>query len=342
MRRALTVMGLVFAACGPTAGTNRAQDPGDGIANAVDPPPVNDDRPSGEYRFIQAPPPNYEDEVSDPIAKQLFARRATPSAVDARLIATATHYDENDENMVPPEGDPIPLDLDGDGDVDMVVVSYVFFGPSMGWGVYVRRDDRFEMLFSYPGVFSSYQTEGDYIAIRYEVMILAGGEPIIQQGLFYSLSRKQWVVGPSLYRAAQTEIPENVDAPRPFELAGSAVARTEPTIDDTPIVRDEYGDPVTHVMEFGDKAGAHEDYEETSATLYGNAIAVFEPGAAGVVLAERGQWAFVAFHPDPPPREVSLHHGIDYTYDAETDTSGSDPQMPPSYCGWIETGALRR
>lgn len=335
----ISVVAMVGAACGPSgAGAPGPSTPaGDPVENTVVAPnPDEAGTPPGRYAIVPGGEPTWDDDgrMVSPAFDALRASAAAPRGDDATRIRALLERLENDEDAMPPEGDPITVDLDADGAIDLLLMQHTFFGPSSGYSVYTSSDDGFRLEFAYPGMFVTNERAGDYVVLRYEVMILAEGEPVIQHALFYSTEAKRWVEGTALYYASQTQLPDAIaDEPQSFELATAGTLRTAPTVDDTPIERDEYGEPILPEGQY--------EFPGTF-TLRGNAVATYDAGARGVVVAERGSWAFVAMRPDSKATANSLVHGMDITYDEATDTTGSEPQRSASFCGWIETSALRR
>jgi hypothetical protein len=218
-------------------------------------------------------------------------------------------------------------DFDADGTVDLVAFPEIMFGPSNGFVVYVRDGAKARHILSTSGDWAAAVQTAYAVAVRFEANVLAPGEARFSQTLVYERASKSWRPVIKSYAAVQGKTPE----PKlltPFVTAGPATLRATPSVDDRPSHRDEDMD--------------------RSAVLRGNALATYAAGARGVVLAEEGEWRYVAFDPATRPGATSLHHGMDH--EPEQPSELEAPPVEPAanqlttktwLCGWVRATEIR-
>jgi hypothetical protein len=211
------------------------------------------------------------------------------------------------------------LDLDGDGRADLLLIPYMYFGPSAGVKFYGRDQARFVYLGEQTGDIRRIDTPPGRVVFRYVVNILDSTETGMILNYGWDRATRTWTVTKQYY-AQQTEIPGRFQAPQAVKTAREAVLRTGPRADDGP--------PRTE-----------HDENIVTTTLQGNIVARLAGNVKGFVYAVREGWAFAAFASDPPPLESSLYHDLDNSLDADRKANGA-PLLKPYLCGWVRTEFL--
>jgi hypothetical protein len=261
---------------------------------------------------------------------RVLATQIAPTAADHLALVTAVDATAPDHAITIVDA-PGPgagedglahfLDVDGDHRVDLALVEQTFYGPSQGFAIFVRDPDGFRLAFADPGTFVGFEPVGDHVVLRFEIEVLAGGEPRVIRALDYAPRRRAWTAEPTSFVALQGDVPVIVPA-GDLQLAAATHLRLAPIIDDT-------------ATPPGD-----DDFEKTK-TLRGNVLADYGAGARGVVLAARGDWLFVALAADPAPTQTSLQHGLFMQDDEASGAVVSSLPRGTFYCGWIPRRATR-
>jgi hypothetical protein len=211
------------------------------------------------------------------------------------------------------------LDLDGDGRADLILIPAMYFGPSAGLKFYGRGPERFEYLGEHSGDIRRIDEDRTAIVLRFMVNILDSTETGAVLNFHFDRRGRSWAVTKQYY-AQQTEIPARFSAPTASRTVRESELRTGPRVDDGPPRTDR-------------------DQNVVTTTLKGNIVARFSEGAGCLILAAKGEWAFVAFTPDSPARECSLYHDLDHSLEQTRKELGVFP-LRPYLCGWIRREAL--
>jgi hypothetical protein len=227
----------------------------------------------------------------------------------------------------PGDAKPAAYDLDRDGAVDLVVFPEVMYGPSQGWLAYAAEGGKLRKLFGISGDWADVRVEAGAVTLRFQANALAPGEAVFSTTIRYA--NRAWDPPIKSYASAQGKIP----TPRPpygsFTTRRPTVLRARPEVDDKAKPKTEDGEEPDE--EFGG-----------TATLRGNVLASYGPGARGTVLATEGAWRYVAFDPAIKPAETSLAHGMDDTAPVEgaPEAAPRSLQSDAWLCGWAATADL--
>jgi hypothetical protein len=265
-------------------------------------------------RWVAFAPVSYE----DPIASY-----AAPLAKAEALIQTIPA--ETREGFDAKEAKA--YDIDADGTVDLVAIPQVMFGPSDGFVVYVRDGAKAKHVLSTSGTWHAAVQTPSAVALRFQANILADGEARFSQTITYDRAARAWRPLVKSYAAMQgkTPAPTRLVA---FATRGEATLRATPAIDDKPMR--------TQGM-------------ERSTTLRGNAVAKYGAAARGFVLAEEGEWRYVAFDPATRPTATSLGHGMDHEPEQPSELEAPPPEEEKPnqlktktwLCGWVRAAEIR-
>jgi hypothetical protein len=214
------------------------------------------------------------------------------------------------------------VDLDGDARADLAFSEGVFFGPSVGFTVFVRRGTRFEQVVNAPGNFSSHAVLDHLVILRFSWDILDPVEPQVTDTLVFDTKTKEWRLWHT-YVASSTDVPKAYGTPRPFRFAAEAPLRAQATVDDTVVPED----------------ADYEMQEKYGGMVRGNVVAEYIAGAKGMILAEKPGWLFVAMI--DAPASSKLQHGYDQVYDEENETETKWPNGAPIFFGWVASAAAQ-
>jgi hypothetical protein len=205
------------------------------------------------------------------------------------------------------------------GRADLILIPRMYFGPSPGLRFFGREGDHFVYLGEHSGDIRRIDEDRTAIVLRFMVNILDPSETGIVFNFRFDRRGRSWTITKQYY-AQQTEIPVRLSAATASQTVRESELRTGPHVDD--------GLPRTD-----------HDQDVVTTTLKGNIVARFPEGAACLVLAAKGEWAFVAFTPASAPRESSLYHDLDHTLEQTRKELGVSP-LRPYLCGWIRREAL--
>lgn len=219
-----------------------------------------------------------------------------------------TEIDENDKVLI--------FDFNKDKNPDLVAIPETYFGPSLGYKFYARQNGKWQYTFDNSGEIVRITQQGKETIVHFLVTIIESTETDILINLRLNPTNQTWQLTKQYY-ASQTEFPTQKPLTQlKFSLKTATALRYSPQIDDKPIA-----DTLA--------------YQETTRTLRGNVVADFEAGAKGYILAQKNDWAMVAFLPTSSPIAVSLRHGMDDSYFDEKGEMHSGPRIKPYHCGWI-------
>jgi hypothetical protein len=229
-------------------------------------------------------------------------------------LAFLTESINSDKNIYQHTGyeeKALVIDFDKNQTPDMICIPQVHFGPSIGYELFVKKNNHWQSVFDYSGSFEALEQTENLVVIRYLVTIIEPTETEILLNVILEKKGNQWVLKDFLkqYYASQTQKPSKfLDNFEPFATKSNTILRTHPTVRDTGMA--------------GHSAMMS---AEMTKTLVGNQVGVFPKGSKALIMAKEKGWAFVAFLPNSKSLKNSLEHGID-----------RESKMKPYYCGWIQ------
>ena len=202
------------------------------------------------------------------------------------------------------------IDLNGDRQPDLILIRYVYFGPSYGYKIYMNQNGTFKYISGISGYFTNVESKNDTTRLEYCANIISYSETNVTFTLLYDLKKNSGGLSSKLYFARQTVVPPVFSAAVPFISGDSVELRTSPEVD----------------------TASNPDFTHT---ISGNLVARYAKNASGYILYRQNGWAFVAFNPENQPVERSLGHGLDEDCYLESETYNSKC-LRPFVCGWIK------
>ncbi|MCU0436806.1 MAG: hypothetical protein MUC49_02765 [Raineya sp.] len=203
------------------------------------------------------------------------------------------------------------LDFDQNQTPDIICIPQVHFGPSIGYEVFAKKDNKWQSVFDYSGSFEGLEKTENQIVIRYLITLIEPTETEILFSVVLEKKDNNWVFKDFLkqYYASQTKKPVKfLPKFESFTAKSNTILRTHPLIKDTGMA--------------GHSAMIS---AEMTKTIVGNQVGVFPKDSKALIMAKEKGWAFVAFLPNSKPTKNSLEHGMD-----------RESKISPYYCGWIQ------
>lgn len=218
------------------------------------------------------------------------------------------------------------LDFDQDKTVDLIMLHNTYFGPSPGYYYYFNNKGKFEYVFNNAGDLFVINQQNKRTVLQHVIPVIDQSETEIIQTFEYHHKKQTYAWAPKLYYASQTKLPPQLlKKPKLVSMKAKVAVRTDKVMDNRPVKQI--------------KPGEASDLETTK-TLRGNVVATYAVGAQAYVLANQGDWLFVAFLPHTLLLKTSLRHGMDEGYDPKT-YKATGPEIKPYICGWILKKSLK-
>lgn len=218
------------------------------------------------------------------------------------------------------------LDFDQDKTVDLIMLHNTYFGPSPGYFYYFNNKGKFEYVFDNAGDLFVIKQQNQHTVLQHVIPVIDLSETKVIQTFEYHHEKQAYTWAPKLYYASQTKLPPQLlKKPKLVSMHTNVAVRTNKVMDNKPLKQ-------TKPSEVNEV--------KTTQTLRGNVVATYAAGAKAYVLANQGDWLFVAFVPHTSLLKTSLRHGMDEGYDPKTyKTTG--PAIKPYICGWILKKSLK-